>query len=154
MINKMTTKLKKTRSFWKKGSADIFSYISFLPVLLILFSLVVCIVQISCIKEKLEYTTYVACRAAAVSSSKSKAISSACTIAEENLKSYTNIYDPASLSVRLTCFNEKGEKTQKSDAWKKGNYVQCEISIKISTIIPAISGTKKSSIAMAIEIPD
>lgn len=57
------------KDFWKKGASEILSFIVLAPVMLILFALLASIVQSESLKEKLEYTTYVAARAAALSES-------------------------------------------------------------------------------------
>ena len=65
------------KKFWKKGSAEMMSFIALAPTMLILFALLVSVVQAGSFKEKLEYTTYVAARAATLSDTQREALSNA-----------------------------------------------------------------------------
>lgn len=143
---------KKTIDFWKKGSVEVFSYICILPAVFMLMVMVVGMVQLGTLKEKMEYTTYVACRAAAASETKAKAKINAQEVAEENLKGLTNSYEDGSLKVNIKCISGKiGKSTSK---WEKGNYVQCDLTVNATTITPFIKGKKTYSIVMAIEVSE
>lgn len=82
------------KDFWKKGASEILSFIVLAPVMLILFALLASIVQSESLKEKLEYTTYVAARAAALSESLPAAQANAEQAAKVDLASYGADYDP------------------------------------------------------------
>ena len=89
------------KDFWKKGASEILSFIVLAPVMLILFALLASIVQSESLKEKLEYTTYVAARAAALSESLPAAQANAEQAAKVDLASYGADYDPNSLRVTV-----------------------------------------------------
>ena len=77
----------KTIDFWKKGSGELLGFICITPILCSLLILLVSIVQIGTIKEKLEYTTYIACRAAVVAENYSDAHKAANQAATQDLQS-------------------------------------------------------------------
>ena len=76
-----------TKEYWKKGSAEMLSFIALAPTMLILFALLVSVVQATSFREKLEYTTYVAARAASLSDTLSDAKDNAKKAAAANLSS-------------------------------------------------------------------
>ena len=54
------------KEYWEKGSGDIVGFLCTLPCIIIMLVLIVSIIQIGSIKERLEYTAYLACRQAVV----------------------------------------------------------------------------------------
>lgn len=131
------------KNYWKKGSAEMMAFIALAPTMMILFAMLASIVQVTSFKEKLEYTTYVAARAAAVSDSQKEASDNAKKAAEADLASYGEVYDPDSLRVEIT--NLSGSK------WKKGSYMKCKVSVKFNGITTLASGKKSFEMVMAIE---
>ena len=116
-------------SFWKKGSGEVFGFLCVSPIMVILLMLLVSIVQMTSLKQKLEYTAYVACRAAVVSETLSKAKQAA--------------------KVKLEY------PTGSATRWEKGNYIQCTVAVKANPAgIGLDLGRVKSRIIMAIEKPD
>ena len=114
--------------------------------MLILFALLVSVVQAGSFKEKLEYTTYVAARAATLSDTQREALSNAKKTAKANLSSYGDVYEPGSLKVEVA--NVAGSK------WKKGGYMRCKVSVKFKGITTLVNGKKSFELVMAIEKPD
>ena len=114
------------KDFWKKGASEILSFIVLAPVMLILFALLASIVQSESLKEKLEYTTYVAARAAAL-----------------DLASYGADYDPNSL--RVTVYPDSSSK------WTKGSYFKCEVSVNFRGVTSLVNRKKGFSLVMAVE---
>ena len=135
-----------SKKFWKRGSAETMSFIALAPTILILFAMLVCVVQAASFKEKLEYTTYVAARVAALSETKSEALSNAKKAAKANLDSYGDVYDKSSLKVEVT--NVAGSK------WEKGGYMQCKVTVKFKGIAKISNGKKTYKMVMAIEKSD
>ncbi len=135
-------------SFWKKGSGEVFGFLCVSPIMVVLIMLLICIVQMGALKEKLEYTAYVACRAAVVSDTLSDARKAAKEVAEADLRSYSADY-VGNITVKLEYPSGVDHK------WEKGNYIQCTVAVKAD---PAGAGLKlgrvKSRIVMAIEKPD
>ena len=122
------------------------SFIALAPTMLILFALLVSVVQAGSFKEKLEYTTYVAARAATLSDTQREALSNAKKAAKANLSSYGDDYEPGSLKVEVS--NVAGSK------WKKGGYMRCKVSVKFKGITTLVNGKKSFELVMAIEKPD
>lgn len=135
------------KEFWKKGSGEVFGFLCVSPIMVVLIVMLVGVVELSCFKEKLEYTAYVACRAAAVSETKAEALAAARKAAEEDLRSYSADYSGGvTVTLRFPTANRE---------WKKGNYVTCTVKVSARPISPFINGrTVKSSLTMAIEKPE
>lgn len=133
----------KNKKLWKKGSAEMMAFISLAPTMIILFALLASIVQVTSFKEKLEYTTYVAARAAAISNSKSEAQDNAQKAAEADLASYGDVYEPGSLKVDIS--------TAAGSKWKKGGYMRCKVSVKFTGMTSFTNGEKSFEMVMAIE---
>lgn len=135
-------------SFWKKGSGEVFGFLCVSPIMVILLMLLVSIVQMTSLKQKLEYTAYVACRAAVVSETLSKAKQAAKEVAEADLRSYSSDYE-GNVTVKLEY------PTGSATRWEKGNYIQCTVAVKVNPAgIGLDLGRVKSRIIMAIEKPD
>lgn len=135
------------KRFWRKGSGEVFGFLCVSPIMVALTVMLVGVVELSCFKEKLEYTAYVACRAAAVSETKAEALEAAKKAAEEDLRSYDMDYDgDVAVTLRFTGGGRE---------WKKGNYITCTVRASARPISPFINaGTVKSSLTMAIEKPE
>ena len=127
------------KDFWKKGASEILSFIVLAPVMLIIFALMASIVQ----SEKLEYTTYVAARAAALSESLPAAQANAEQAAKVDLASYGADYDPNSL--RVTVYPDSSSK------WTKGSYFKCEVSVNFRGVTSLVNRKKGFSLVMAVE---
>ena len=133
------------KNYWKKGAAESLSFIMLAPTILIIFAMLATVVQSGCLKEKLEYTTYVAARAAVVSDSMDNAKKNAMEVAKADLSSYGAEYDPESLKVTISYVS--GSK------WEKGNYISCTVSVKFRGLFELVNKRKKFTLAMAIERP-
>lgn len=131
------------KKFWEKGAAESLSFIMLAPTILIIFAILATVVQAGCLKEKLEYTTYVAARAAVVSDSMASAKENAMEVAQADLASYGADYDPGSLKVSVSYVS--------GNKWEKGNYISCTVSVKFRGMFKLVNKRKKFTIAMAIE---
>lgn len=167
------------KSFWQRGSGDIVGFLCTLPCIVIMMVLLVSIIQLGSIKERLEYTAYLACRQAVVATDKNgngscmdEAKKIAKKTAVEDLKKSKLKYVDGSVKVKLNlvqhksgnsgdfdtvtgsedALNNSGKETS-SLKWEKGNYVQCTVSVKIKSVTPFLSGTRSASIVMMIEKP-
>lgn len=134
------------KQYWKKGSAETMAFMALAPTMLILFALLATIVQVTSFKEKLEYTTYVAARAAAVSETQKTALENAKKAAEADLASYGDVYDPGSLKVEVS--------TVAGSKWKKGGYMRCKVSVDFKGTSSLADGKKSFEMVMAIEKAD
>lgn len=167
------------KSFWQRGSGDIVGFLCTLPCIIFMMVLLVSIIQLGSIKERLEYTAYLACRQAVVATDKNgngscmdeaKKIAKKTAVAD--LKKSKLKYVNGSVKVKLALVQHGSESsgdfdtvTGSEDAlkntgketsslkWEKGNYVQCTVSVKIKSVTPFLSGTRSASIVMMIEKP-
>ena len=141
-----------TKEFWKQGSGEIIGFMYTLPVLLVLLVMLIGIIQVGALKERLEYTAYVGCRAAVVSKDYDMALKNAKETIKNDLESASIHYEPGSLEVDLKLITETSDKKKKKE-WSKGSYLQCTVKVKVRTVTPFISGFKTSKIVMMIERP-
>ena len=93
-----------SKKFWKKGSGEIIGFLSVLPVIIFLLVMLISIAQMGSIKERMEYTTYVAGRAAVVQKDFSSARKAAYETAQRDLLNFSNTFEPGSLKVTLRKF--------------------------------------------------
>ena len=54
------------KTYWQRGGGDIVGFLCTLPCIIFMLVLLISIIQIGSIKERLEYTAYLACRKAVV----------------------------------------------------------------------------------------
>ena len=156
------------RTYWKKGSGDIVGFLCTLPCIITMLVLLISIIQIGSIKERLEYTAYLACRQAVVASDRNNngscmddAKKIAAQTAMDDLEKSNLKFIPGSIKVTLELVDEdttsksaRKNSSKKSDLkWEKGNYVQCTVSVKIKAVTPFLSGMRSASIVMMIEKP-
>ena len=141
-----------SKKFWKKGSGEIIGFLSVLPVIIFLLVMLISIAQMGSIKERMEYTTYVAGRAAVVQKDFSSARKAAYEPAQRDLLNFSNTFEPGSLKVTLRIIKKTGSSTSNKD-WKKGNYLSCTISVNTKTLSPLINGKKSCTLTMMIERP-
>ena len=167
------------KEFWKQGSGDIIGFLCVLPCIIFMLVLLISMVQIGSIKERLEYTAYLACRQAVVASDRNNngtcmddAQKIATQTAMDDLEMSDLKFIPGSIKVKVELVDD--EETAKSDfdtipidkvlskkkkskkdevEWEKGNYAKCTVSVKIESVTPFLSGTRSASIVMMIEKP-
>lgn len=130
---------------WKKGAGEIIGFGIVMPMLVILFCGIVSAAQLSMASETLQYASYSACRAAVVSTDMTTADSRARTVAEEIIKQNGSI-DASTLDVDLTLMDQ-------SAGWGKGNFVRCDVTVYIDTMMPFTSRNRTASIIMMVERP-
>ena len=130
---------------WKKGGGEIIGFGIVMPMLIVLFCGIISSAQLSMANETLQYSAYSSCRAAVVSSDLDIATDRAKTIAKETISKNGSI-DINTLDVKLTLMDA-------SKGWVKGNFVQCDITVYVDTMMPFTSRDRTSSIIMMIERP-
>ena len=143
------------KNFFEKGSGDIVGFLAMLPVTIFMLVILISMVQLGSIKERLEYTAYLACRKAVVAS---KYIDDAKKIAlqtaRDDLAKSKLKYVPGSVKVDLKLVSADANSSNSSTAkWEKGNYIQCTVSVKVKSVTPFLSGRKSATIVMMIEKP-
>ena len=147
--------------FFEKGSGDIVGFLAMLPVTIFMLVILISMVQLGSIKERLEYTAYLACRKAVVAydtDQDGKYIDDAKKIAlqtaRDDLAKSKLKYVPGSVKVDLKLVSADANSSNSSTAkWEKGNYIQCTVSVKVKSVTPFLSGRKSATIVMMIEKP-
>ncbi len=143
----------KDKGFWQSGTTDVLSFIIMGPCLIILFAVLVNFTSLGSFDEQLQYTAYVACRAAAVSEDYDTASGNASAVASANMASYGKFTD-SDVTVKLTICDKTGtKKSSKNEKnWNKGNYVLCDVKVDYKSVASVMgTDTKSCSIVMAIE---
>ena len=130
---------------WKKGSGEIIGFGIVMPMLVLLFCGIISAAQLSMANETLQYSAYSSCRAAVVTADESLALTRAETVAKE-IVSQNGTIDTSTLDVKLTLMDV-------AYGWKKGNFVQCDVTVYVDTMMPFTSRTRTASIIMMIERP-
>lgn len=169
------------KKYWKNGSGDIVGFLCTLPCIIIMFVFIVSIIQIGSIKERLEYTAYLACRQAVVApdrnnngSCEDDAKKIATQTAMDDLEKSKLKFVSGSIKVKLELVDDEkdaseadydeipienvlsgkaGNSKNNKMKWEKGNYVCCTVSVKIKSVTPFLSGIRSASIVMMIEKP-
>lgn len=139
----------------KRGSGEAITFMAITPVVLIIVVIVVGIIQLGMIKERLEYTVYSACRAAVVSDDLKQARQNATKAALNDLQRSGALFDTSTMVLTLKPITSvKGSKKDSGGAvWKKGNYLECEISVYVSSTIGFLAGRRSCKKIMMIERP-
>lgn len=150
-------------SFWKRGSAEVTGYMVVLPSLCIFLIMMICIIQYGTITTRLQYTAYVACRAAVICEDLDTASEKAQLAAETNIGLLnSSAFDEDSIETDLICSEGKASdmlkknrkrKNTDDEEWIKGNYVTCFVTVYVNTFLEQLSGEKTASITMMIERP-
>ena len=153
--------MKKKKEFLKRGSGEIIGFIGISPFIVLMTAILLNMVYLSLAKQRLQYITYTACRAAVVSS-EDMAYDNALKTAEENALIYSHFLDPEDIEVELkkpagtlprTVWDSNGG--EEVTTWAKGNYCTCEIVAYAK--VPYLFNNRrriKCSITMAIEKSD
>lgn len=141
------------RNFWMQGSGEILGFMYTLPVLLSIMVMLIAVIQVGALKERLEYTAYVGCRAAVVAKDYETARKNAEETIKNDLASSQLNYDPESLEISVKLIEDSSVSKNVKNKWSKGNYVQCDVKVRIKTVTPLVSGMKRAQITMMIERP-
>lgn len=144
-----------------------------LPTLVFILALIIAVIQVGLVKERLEYTAYLACREAVTCGAKniSDAEEFAFTKAQQDLlfkaaKNGQIKFDINSLEVKLSYADEEesartttGKRSSKKknkaeeEKWTKGNYIRCRVSVNVKPALVFMQGVRSATIVMMIEYP-
>lgn len=91
----------KTVEFWKSGNSEIVGFMLVTPVLAFFLVAITGFVQLSMLKTKVDYATYAACRAAAISGEKKTAEENAKGTFQLNLQGVIDYVDVDNLEVEV-----------------------------------------------------
>lgn len=151
--------MERIFNYLRKGGSEVIGFLVTMPFLIFMLVMIICTVQLGSIKERLEYTAYLACRQAVVATDENKngrikddAKRIAKKVADTELLTSGETFIPNSIKVQLNYVTNTGEAIS-DKKWEKGNYVQCTVSVEVKTPTPFLSGRKSASIIMMIEKP-
>lgn len=153
----------KTVEFWEAGNAEIVGFIIITPILAFFLVAVTGFVQLSMLKTKVDYATYAACRAAAISANEKTGIQNAKGTFQMNLQGVVNYVDADNLEVEVktiahnnlkftkkkrrkyhdrtakivdvnTGKNEESQLVKRGGKWEQGEYVSCATRCTTKTV--------------------
>lgn len=180
MFNKIRDYLKKRMGagirpvlvFFRSGNGEVVGLISVTPVIVFFIVLFIDAARLSTMQAHLNYATYIACRAAAVSETYDTGYQRAAMAFSANMEN-APIVDDSQLSaddifvvedsdeeseeeyisLDLVIVDEDGNiiNPEKEGAWSKNNYVQLTISMKMNTMFDFLNGEKECKITQVIE---
>ena len=135
-------------------------FVGLTPVILFFCMILTTFVQLTSFKEKLEYTTYVAARAAVVSADYESALENAKKVAEMDMAGYANMIEEGSIKIELNVIegpvpSTVMENEEQDPTWRKGNYIECVVSARVKPALKLLQGAdaeKKCKMIMLIEI--
>ena len=138
------------RKKMKAGGGEVLTFLATLPCLMVILVFLVGTFEVGRIKERMEYTTYMACRAAVVEKNYNKALEAAKKAAEEDLtKSGEKHIANMKVDLQVLSKDEDGD----GHEWKKGNMVQCIITTDLKKIPIMFQQKKIFTLTMMIEYP-
>ena len=159
--------LRKTRfRYFQNGSGELLGFIALVPAIFALLIAIIIIVKMTSLRQKMEYTAYVACRAAALSDTQEEAQKNAEKVVGIELGSYEELFDIKGFKVEIKPFvpgkYTEPEKIKNIDTrtgkeidseWKKGNFVDFTLTVYINNINVFLKGVKEKEcrLYMAIE---
>ena len=154
----------------KKGSTDALAIMCLTPLIIILMGALTSIIQISVVREKIEYTTYVAARAAALSYSEDDYQDNAQEVAwldivsDEKICEYIDqdfgedgVKCDVSIVEGGTFSETRPPEGARTGSFRKGNFIKCTVTVRVKPAISIVEGKnaeKSFTIYMAIEKPD
>ena len=162
--------MKKIKKHLKNGSGEALAFICLMPALLLTVYALISMIQLTLLRQKMEYAAYAACRAAVVSKTEQDANENAKKVAELELGAYGKIFDASTVKVYLkktvkavepaqpggvdSRSDEQTAKNQQS-GWVKGTFLECTLVAKLKRNNVFIHGqTKKCKVTMAVEKED
>jgi len=143
---------------WRKGGAELIGIGLAMPVLCLLLIMIVGIMQAGVMRQSLEYTTYMAARAAVTCETASEAQAQATTTALMTIanSSFGIEVDAVRVSLQLVGGTTAASSAQSSldgIGWEKGALVKCQISVPFRSLISFRDETMTSIIYMMVERP-
>ena len=108
----------RTKRFWEEGNSEVVGFMVVTPVLAFFLVTVAGFVQLSMIRTKIDYAAYAACRAAAVSSTKSAALRKAKQTFMQNLQGVIDHVEIEQSDIELKTIGHNSAKlTKRKRAW-------------------------------------
>ena len=95
---------KKLYRFFKEGNGEAIGFITMVPAIFALLVVIIIIIKMTTLRQKMEYATYVACRAAVVSDTQEEAQENAEKIIGIELGSYEELFDIKGYKVKIRPF--------------------------------------------------
>ena len=149
----------KTVEFWEAGNAEIVGFIIVTPILAFFLVAVTGFVQLSMLRTKVDYATYAACRAAAISADEKTGLQSAKATFQMNLQGVVDYVDAENIEVevkpiahntkitvkakrkkyhdktpKITSVTSTMKKHNGKGKWEQGEYISCATRCRSKTV--------------------
>ena len=161
----------------KKGNGEAMAFTVAAPAVLLVIYILVLLVQLTLLRQRMEYAAYSACRAAVVSSDKKEADKLAQKIAELELNEFAKIIQPGTVKAKTKIIKNQvipampvdhvGDgsagsdyrdsaqtRRNKASGWIKGSFVECTVKLKLKRGFLFGGKERKFVITMALEKED
>lgn len=144
---------QKKKIDWHRGSAELIGIGLAMPVLCLLLIMIVGIMQAGIMRQSLEYTTYMAARAAVTCETSAEAMEQARTTALMTMADSSFGIDINAVTVDLQLVGGTSSTSGSGITWEKGALVKCQISVPFRSLINFQDQTMTSIIYMMVERP-
>lgn len=133
----------KKRLDFKKGSGEMLSLVLVLPAILTVIMFMASLIQVTLVRQKLEYATYSVCRSAAITSDYNTAISNAVKLATAS----------GDYTMSICGVTSDGAEYAISEVnWQEGTYIKLTLGTEIEPFFPLFFDDDYSStVVMMIE---
>lgn len=168
---------KKILKFMRKGNGEAMGFTVAAPVVILVIYVLILLVQLTLLRQRMEYAAYSACRAAAVSSTKEEAMELAQKITALELNPFSKIIQTDSVKAEIKVLKNQvkpampvdhpgdgdaggdlrdASQTRKNrrSGWIKGSFIQCTVKLKMKQGFLFRGKEKKFVITMALEKED
>lgn len=143
---------------WHKGGAELIGIGLAMPVICLLLIMIVGIMQAGIMRQSLEYTTYMAARAAVTCETSTEAIEQARTTALMTIadSSFGIDVDAVTVSLQLvggTTAATSAKSELNGIGWEKGALAKCTVQVPFRSLINFQDQIMSSTIYMMVERP-
>jgi hypothetical protein len=148
MFKRFKSKLKKIG--FARGSGELLGFAISLPLVMVIFCAIVMAAQHGVIKQRLEYATYTAARAAVVQENLASAQAAAALMADDVRVGAFGVRD---IKVELETVAGRLDGGIGNVRWEKGSLLKVVLTADVDTIAPFPDSELSSEITMMIERP-
>ena len=140
-------KKNEKKAFFKRGSAELLSFVIILPIVTLVISFMLFCITVSNEKQRLEYITYSVARCASITDTYSEAM--------KNCQSILNCSfdDDTSFSVEMKRVDEYGRyhKITNETQWEKGEFIAVTVTVQNDKIQALSNDSISSTIVVMLE---
>ena len=138
---------------WKRGGGELIGFAICLPMIMLVISGIILILQLGLAKQKLEYAAYSAARAAVVQENMGRAQLAASEAAMSALETGTIGINRGGVTVALELVAGRTHHATGDVGWQKGALLKVIVTADVNTIAPFLDRRMGTEIVMMVEFP-